>query len=435
MRSVRHQNRLSVAFLFLCLCITLATGVRPAQAQVEAIGVRFGIQGDNTRIVLDLDQRIEFDVKVVQSPDQLIVELPHLRWRLQPSPLDQPRGLAVSKRFGRFDKNQDRLVIDLNKPIEIKRAMLLPPRDGVAHYRLVVDIAASSSSPATYAKPTSKPEPPKNTSTAKVAKSWPKPLSRPQIEENAIAAKPTPRTVDQNQISTKRKPMIVLDPGHGGVDPGAVGINGVYEKHIVLEMAEELAELLRETGRYDVTLTRHTDVFLPLSERLEASREVGADLFISIHADSIHRQNVRGASVYTLSEKASDSEAAKLASKENKADILGGVDLSTRDETVARILIDLAQRDTNNKSIEFANKLIKELAASTRVLKRTRRFAGFFVLKSPETPSVLLEMGYLSNPDDAQDLKRPEHRADIGHAIVRGIDRYFDDVKHALALD
>jgi N-acetylmuramoyl-L-alanine amidase len=222
-----------------------------------------------------------------------------------------------------------------------------------------------------------------------------------------------------------RLPVIAIDPGHGGKDPGTVGINGVLEKEVTLDVARRLRTLIERTGRYEVVLTRDDDVLISLRERIERARRADAALFISVHADSIGDSGFRGASVYTLSDQASDAEAARLAAKENRADVIAGTDLSAHDEVVAGILIDLAQRVTNNKSIEFADVLASELADVTALVRNTRRFAGFVVLKSPDVPSVLLELGYLSNPTDATNLARPEYRDKMARSTVRAIDRYF----------
>ncbi|MEZ5866462.1 MAG: N-acetylmuramoyl-L-alanine amidase [Geminicoccaceae bacterium] len=222
-----------------------------------------------------------------------------------------------------------------------------------------------------------------------------------------------------------RRRVVVIDAGHGGIDPGTIGINGVPEKVITRQIADRLTELIEGTGRYDVVLTRRGDEFVALRDRIQRAHGANASLFISIHADSLADARLRGASVYTLSDTASDSEAALLAAKENKADIIAGTDLSAHDEVVAGILIDLAQRDTNNKSIEFADVLTAELGEVTRLLRNTRRFAGFVVLKSPDTPSVLLELGYLSNPTDAANLADPAYQKRLAEATLRAIDRYF----------
>ena len=229
-----------------------------------------------------------------------------------------------------------------------------------------------------------------------------------------------------------RRRIIALDPGHGGADPGTIGINGVLEKEVTLDLANRLRRLIEATGRYDVVLTRDADVFVSLRDRMEQARRTDAALFISIHADSLGDSRLRGASVYTLSDQASDAEAARLANKENRADIIAGTDLSAHDEVVAGILIDLAQRVTNNKSIEFADVLTTELADVTALVRNTRRFAGFVVLKSPDVPSVLLELGYLSNPTDAANLALPEYRDKLARATLRAIDRYFAEVEAAL---
>jgi N-acetylmuramoyl-L-alanine amidase len=190
-------------------------------------------------------------------------------------------------------------------------------------------------------------------------------------------------------------------------------------------MARELRRLIEQTGRYQVALTRDGDEFIRLRDRITKARELGGRVFISLHADSLRVAEQRGASVYTLSETASDEEAARLATQENKADILVGTDLSQHDTMVATILLDLAQRNTNNRSIGFADLLAEELAAVTPMLRRHRRFAGFAVLKSPDIPSVLLELGYLSNIDDARNLAQSDYRAKLSKAIVRALDRFF----------
>ncbi|NJO37585.1 MAG: N-acetylmuramoyl-L-alanine amidase [Rhizobiales bacterium] len=222
------------------------------------------------------------------------------------------------------------------------------------------------------------------------------------------------------------KRMIVIDPGHGGIDPGASGQRGTFEKNVVLAMALELRRRLVDSGMYDVILTRDDDSFVRLRDRLQIARASGGDLFLSLHADSLsNHRDVRGAAVYTLSDQASTEEAERLASAENRADILGGIDLSHHEPLVTQILIDLAQRDANGKSLKIADLLVAELADVTRLLRNTRQQAGFVVLKSPDMPSALIELGYLSNAKDERRLTDPEHLADLSQAIVRAIDQYF----------
>ncbi|MCW8863187.1 MAG: N-acetylmuramoyl-L-alanine amidase, partial [Rhodospirillales bacterium] len=225
--------------------------------------------------------------------------------------------------------------------------------------------------------------------------------------------------------------VIVIDPGHGGVDPGAIGVSGIYEKNITLSVAREIKKSLESTGRYKVVLTRDRDIFIRLRDRFEIARKAGADLFLSIHADTIRDRNIRGASVYTLSEKASDKEAAALAEQENKADLIAGVDLSHEDPVLANILIDLTQRETMNQSSHLAEMLVDEMGKSVRLLRNAHRFAGFAVLKAPDVPSVLIELGFLSNRHDERLLRDSRHRVRVAGAIGRSIDQFFTRVEQA----
>lgn len=223
--------------------------------------------------------------------------------------------------------------------------------------------------------------------------------------------------------------LIALDAGHGGKDPGAIGVNGTEEKEITLKMALELRALLEGTGKYTVLLVREDDTLIPLRKRIEIARQSGADLFISLHADHNDNKHQRGASVYTLSETASDAEAAALATRENKEDLITGVDLSHQSQVVTSILIDLAQRETKNLSARFASYVTKQLSTTTRMVYSSHRFAGFAVLKSPDVPSILVELGYLSNEMDEKELVGKKYRGRLAKAILRAIDQYVDWLK------
>ncbi len=220
-------------------------------------------------------------------------------------------------------------------------------------------------------------------------------------------------------------PVIVIDPGHGGVDPGATGVSGIYEKHITLAMARELKAALEKGGRYRVHLTRDRDVFIRLRDRVAIARQHGADLFISLHADAVQNPQIRGLSVYTLSQNASDSEAQALAEKENKADLIAGIDLSHESADVAGILIDLAQRETMNRSAGFASEVVDEVGQEMDLLGNTHRFAGFAVLKAPDVPAILVEMGYLSNEFEEKQLRQPQYRARLAKSIAKAAERFF----------
>jgi N-acetylmuramoyl-L-alanine amidase len=235
-----------------------------------------------------------------------------------------------------------------------------------------------------------------------------------------VRPKPVPKTY-----------LVILDPGHGGVDPGAIGKTGVYEKDVALATAREVARQLEATRRYRVRLTRKDDEFIPLGERVARARAASGDLFLSIHADALPNAGMRGASVYTLSEQASDKEAAALAARENKADLIAGIDLSHHEPAVSEILIDLARRQTNNLSIRLAHELVTELGHEVRLLANSHRSAGFVVLKAPDIPSALVEMGCLSNRTEEQLLTKPAYQRKVATGLVRSVNDYFDMVAKA----
>jgi N-acetylmuramoyl-L-alanine amidase len=219
--------------------------------------------------------------------------------------------------------------------------------------------------------------------------------------------------------------VVVIDAGHGGVDPGATGVDGTHEKELVLSLAKALRAALESTGKYTVVMTRDSDIFLSLKARVAVGRRANADLFVSLHADSAPGSGVRGASVYTLSEKASDKEAEALAKSENQSDIIAGVDLTNEGDIVTSILIDLAQRETKNNAVKFAQVLVPELQRAGEVTQKSHRFAGFRVLKAPDVPSVLIEVGYLSSREDESVMNTNRWRKRMADSIVRAIDRYF----------
>jgi N-acetylmuramoyl-L-alanine amidase len=278
---------------------------------------------------------------------------------------------------------------------------MIPPRDGTG-YRIVLDLVPSSAEQ--FARNAG----------------WPKGmLAGRGSDSGGVGAEATQLARD----SSTGPRVIVIDPGHGGADSGTVGLDGMLEKNLVLDEARRLASALEKRG-YSIHLTRDTDVYIPLDQRVNAARDVGADLFISLHADSNPDPNVFGASVYTLSEAGSDREAAALARKENRSDIVAGVDLSGQSSPVASILIGLAQRDTINRSVKFAQNLVGELGRVTDTLPREpHRSAAFVVLKAPDVPAVLIELGYLTNPRDSAQMGTEEWRNGVSSAIAETVDR------------
>lgn len=227
----------------------------------------------------------------------------------------------------------------------------------------------------------------------------------------------------------KEKPVIIIDPGHGGEDPGASGPKGTKEKLIVLPVAKELQKQLEATGKYKVMLTRNGDYFIRLRERVAYARKHKGTIFISIHADSAPNHSARGLSIYTLSENASDKEAEALARQENRSDIIAGMDLGDHDKDVANILISLAQRETNNQSAILADTLTGILRnSSIPLLENTHRMAGFAVLKAPDIPSVLVETGFLTHPEEEKKLNDSSYRSKLAKGLVDGVNHYFQKV-------
>lgn len=304
--------------------------------------------------------------------------------------------------------------------------------------------------PAVAVQSAPEPRPAQRTKTGApvLSQPVPPPLERPAVVQPAVAAMPAlaapeptsaPVTkaamavpapqplepVEPKALPADGKPVVVIDPGHGGVDPGAIGVSGIYEKYITLAVARELKASLERNGRYKVYLTRDRDIFIRLRDRVAIARQYNADLFISLHADSVANPQLKGLSVYTLSQNASDSEAQALADKENKADLIAGIDLSHESADVANILIDLAQRETMNRSAGFAGGVVDEVGREQTLLGNTHRFAGFAVLKAPDVPSVLVEMGYLSNEAEERNLRQPEYRVKLAKGLSRAVDRFF----------
>jgi N-acetylmuramoyl-L-alanine amidase len=243
---------------------------------------------------------------------------------------------------------------------------------------------------------------------------------------STAAAKPMPRRAAPKLYT------VVVDAGHGGVDPGCIGRTGTYEKDVVLDTALRLARGLEATKRYKVSMSRHTDDFVTLEDRVIRARHINADLFISVHADALPERSERGASVFTLSDKASDKEAAMVAERENKSDLVAGVKY-TADPQVNEILFDLARRQTNNLSLQLAQKLVVELGHHVRLLNHTHRSAAFVVLKAPDIPSALVETGCLSNADEERDLRNSKYRQMVSGALLSSVNAYFDVMTKQMA--
>ncbi|MBL6932419.1 MAG: N-acetylmuramoyl-L-alanine amidase [Rhodospirillales bacterium] len=382
-------------------------------AEAVVTDVRVGHHGKTTRLVFDLTNNVAFEVFALSKPYRVVIDLPEVGWRLPPRPLPVGVGLLQKLRYGLFQPGKSRIVLDVGQPPSIEKSFILNP-DGKNGYRLVIDLGGISES-----------------EFASAAKTLPA-QSSPTQEVSTTAALFSPPPAKPDIVPERpAKRIIVIDPGHGGVDPGTIGASGIYEKHITLAMARELKAQLDKTGRFQAMLTRERDIFIPLRDRVNRARDAGAELFISIHADAIKNPNTRGLSVYTLSERASDKEAEALAEKENKADLIAGINLVGETKEVTNILIDLAQRESMNQSAKFASGLVDEMRRQTHLLRKTHRFAGFAVLKAPDVPSVLIELGFLSNRSDEKALKDKNYRAKLAKGMVRAVSSYFSNIEEA----
>jgi len=371
----------------------------------------------HTRLVLELSQPVDFSLFRLADPYRVVIDLPELDWAVGNSGPGAV-GLVRAVRFGQFQTGNARIVIDLVGPANVKNVFVLPATGGTPN-RFVVDL-----------EPTDKAR----FMTGLGPDNRIGQLGAPAQKTAAVQTTPKAREVEGKPALKGHKKIVAIDPGHGGIDPGAIGVSGIYEKIITLAAAKQLKARLEGTGRYKVILTRDRDLSLGLSERRDIARAAQADIFVSLHADSMANKSMRGLSVYTLSEKASDKEAEALAEQENSADSIIGVDLSHESQEVRHILVDLAQRESMNLATKLATKLIRELEREVTLVRNSHRFARFAVLKSPDIPSVLIEMGYLSNREDENALKKESYRAKLMAAVVRGLDVHFAAMQSASRL-
>ena len=368
------------------------------------MSARIGEHQDRTRLVIELSDPVNLRTFVLSNPDRVVIDMPEVAWRLGTPPKPSGLGLVKSYRYGQFRVGNSRMVIDLNQPVTVADALVIPPSAGFG-YRVVIDLF-----PTTRAK-------------FDARAGWPADLKKRESDAEKLAA-----LIAEQQsppVKSGGKKIIVIDPGHGGLDSGTVGVTGLQEKDLALAEGLKLARVLKARG-YNVYMTRETDVFIPLRQRVAIARAKKADLFIALHADSNPDPKVTGLSIYTLNDGRSDREAAALARRENQSDVIAGVDLSGSNNPVAPILIDLAQRDTINKSSRFAVGALAQLTPVTDILARSpHRAASLAVLTAPDVPAVLIELGYLSNSHDAQQMSSDDWRDRVAQAIASAVDGQF----------
>lgn len=364
-----------------------------------ATEVRVGGDDKQTRFVVDLTQKIDIAAFTLADPYRVVIDLPQVAFKLPAQAGEHGRGLVKAFRYGLIMQGGSRIVLDTKGPVRVDKAFTLAA-SGDQPARLVIDLVATDRA------------------------SFLRTIAMQEHNPHAAAKSglsPAP------EATGDARPLIVVDPGHGGIDSGTKSGAGQDEKDIVLAFGQMLRDKLLKTGKFRVAMTRSDDTFIPLTERVQFARARKASLFISIHADSIPRSEgqAEGASVYTLSSRASDAEAARLAETENKSDVIAGVDLTSEPNDVANILIDLAQRETKVFSLQFANSLVGEFKSTTRLHMHPLKSAGFIVLKAPDVPSVLVELGYMSTKDDLVHLMSPEWRSRTADSVVHAVDTFF----------
>jgi N-acetylmuramoyl-L-alanine amidase len=382
-----------------------------------------------TRFVLDLDKPIQFRAFALADPYRVVVDVPQINFQLPAGTGVAGRGLIKAFRYGLVMPGGSRIVFDLAGPARIANSYVLPAGNGQPP-RLVLEFEQTDR--ATFVQslaPASRPELRPAIADAN-AEAVPAPLPvetsvDPKID-GRINGKVDPNAEIAKSAPPDPRPLIVLDPGHGGLDNGTQA-DGQAEKDLVLSFGLALRDRIEKSGKYRVVMTRTDDTFIPLDDRVKIAQRQSAALFVSIHADYLpHREgDVQGATIYTVSDKASDAEAGRLADAENKADAIGGVNLTEEPTDVADILIDLAQRETRNFSNRFARLLAGEMKNSTRMYKHPLKSAGFRVLKAPDVPSVLVELGYVSNKSDLEHLVSDSWRSKTVGSMAQAIDTFF----------
>jgi N-acetylmuramoyl-L-alanine amidase len=388
-----------------------AAASAPASAPAYPIASDARLAGDSkqTRFILDLDKTVQFRAFAMADPYRLVIDIPQVNFRLPPGTGAAGRGLVKAFRYGLVMPGGSRIVFDLTGPVKITSSTMLDSANGQPP-RLVLEL--EDTDPATF----------KQVLAAET------PQLKPALTDQTTSNSPpqvAPVQTSKPAPPPDSRPVVVIDPGHGGVDNGTRA-GEEMEKNLVLAFGLALRDRLEKSGKYRVVMTRTDDTFIPLDDRVKIGRTERAALFVSIHADYLpHGEgDAEGATIYTVSDKATDAEAARLAESENRADAIGGVNLTQEPTDVADILIDLAQRETRTFSNRFAHLLMGEMKNSTRMHKHPLKSAGFRVLKAPDVPSVLVELGYVSNKADLEHLVSDNWRTKTVGSMAQAIDTF-----------
>lgn len=366
------------------------------------VGSRISTNDARARLVIDLSAPANFRFFAIDEPARIVVEIEAGAMAFDPAPQIGEAGLVGEYHIGMVDERLARAVMMLSAPAQVQQAFVTEPA-GDQPARLIVDVIPDT----------------EEGFAARVA----------AVEEAATAApaaRAPPTAQPQAPVVAEGRPLIVIDPGHGGIDSGARAANGLLEKTITLRFALDLQEALVATGKFDVALTRDSDRFVSLAQRVALARANHADLMVSLHADSFDQAGVRGASIYTRDEGATDVLDKVLAEQENRADLVAGFSPPEAEEAVVDILVDLMRREARRRAYRAAASIVDEFERSVTLRRFPLRRADFLVLQAPEVPSILVELGFLSNPDDTSNLATQAWRRRVVEALARGIETYFD---------
>ena len=393
-RDVLRRLVLVVAAMLTLAAVPAAS----AEGGSQLVAQELRIAGDATRarLLLRFDSEPTPRWFLLRNPHRLVIDLPETEFDIESDQV-QPRGLGPRFQHGRLGPGTSRIIISSEGPFTVDHIEVMENSDSPGH-RLVVDLLASSD------------------------REFEEALAEQIATTGSTQSTPKTDRLGGGAVDREGRPfVIVLDPGHGGIDSGAAGTKGTQEKMITLAFALELRAALQQLDGYQIFLTRDRDLFLTLDERVRIARQHEADLFISIHADSYRQSGVRGATVYTISDRPSDAESAATAIRENLSDAIAGIEVAESKDDVADILVDLVRRETQRFSMRFARTLVGKLSQQIDLINNPHRFAGFKVLRAPDVPSVLLELGYLSNPQDEEQLRDAEWRAGAIDSVLTAI--------------
>ncbi|TPN48855.1 N-acetylmuramoyl-L-alanine amidase [Mesorhizobium sp. B1-1-9] len=397
-KGCRVGGRILGAFCFLLLvvCSPLSSVANAADAPLVAKGYKMAGDATKMRIVMEFDREPDIKWFLLRAPNRLVIDLANTRLAIDAKDL-KPRGLVRGVRLGELGDGVSRLILTGKGPFAVDKLDVLKDEDGTG-YRIAIDMSAAS------------------------AREFDAALANQALTTGSTVSTDKGGRVGAGPVSNPgHRFTVVIDPGHGGVDGGAEGLNGTIEKNVTLAFATELRDKLAAAGKYDVFMTRDSDEYLRLDDRVRIARQHEADLLISIHADTISVKGIRGATVYTVSDKASDPEAQALADRENLSDQFAGMVIKDDKKEVTDILIDLIRRETHTFSMSFAHTLVGQLSTSVGLINNPQRSAGFKVLKAPDVPSVLVELGYLSNAKDEAQLLNADWRDKAAQSITNAV--------------